>query len=53
MNANDVLLGTSMAPQEVSLDVLREKYAKGEEQDVAGVRARLVKDGHSKHPFHA
>jgi ribonucleoside-diphosphate reductase alpha chain len=43
MNANDTMLGTSgLAPQEVSLDVLREKYAKGKEQTVADVRARVA-----------
>jgi ribonucleoside-diphosphate reductase alpha chain len=43
MNANDKILGTStLAPQEVSLDVLREKYAKDDEQDVADVRARVA-----------
>lgn len=44
MNANDKMIAASqMAPQEVSLDVLREKYAKGEEQTVADVRARVAR----------
>jgi ribonucleoside-diphosphate reductase alpha chain len=44
MNANDKMIGASaMAPQEVSLDVLREKYAKGDEQTVADVRARVAR----------
>jgi ribonucleoside-diphosphate reductase alpha chain len=42
MNANDMLLGAPMAPQEVSLDVLREKYAKGNEQDIDAVRQRIA-----------
>ena len=44
MNANDKMIAASqMTPQEVSLDVLREKYAKGEEQTVADVRARVAR----------
>jgi ribonucleoside-diphosphate reductase alpha chain len=42
MNANDMLLGAPLAPQEVSLDVLREKYAKGNEQDIDAVRQRVA-----------
>jgi ribonucleoside-diphosphate reductase alpha chain len=42
MNANDMLPGASIAPQEVSLDVLREKYAKGNEQDIGAVRQRVA-----------
>jgi ribonucleoside-diphosphate reductase alpha chain len=44
MNANDQMIGTSqLAPQEVSLDVLHEKYAKGGEQGVADVRLRVAR----------
>mgnify|MGYP000692598716 CR=1 FL=1 len=42
MNANDQLLGPSLPPQEVSIDVLREKYAKGDETTVADVRRRVA-----------
>jgi ribonucleoside-diphosphate reductase alpha chain len=43
MNANDKMIGASqLAPQEVSLDVLHEKYAKGNEQGVADVRMRVA-----------
>jgi ribonucleoside-diphosphate reductase alpha chain len=42
MNANDKLLGTALPPQEVSIDVLREKYAKGDESTIADVRRRVA-----------
>jgi len=42
MNANDKLLGTALPPQEVSIDVLREKYAKGDESSIADVRRRVA-----------
>ena len=42
MNANDKLLGTTLPPQEVSVDVLREKYAKGDESSIAEVRRRVA-----------
>ncbi|THC40620.1 adenosylcobalamin-dependent ribonucleoside-diphosphate reductase [Massilia sp. Mn16-1_5] len=43
MNANDKLIGTSLPPQEVSIDVLREKYAKGDEISIADVRLRVAR----------
>jgi ribonucleoside-diphosphate reductase alpha chain len=43
MNANDTLFSTPMPPQEVSVDVLSEKYAKGDETTVAHVRARVAR----------
>ena len=42
MNASDKLLGTALPPQEVATDVLREKYAKGDETTVADVRRRVA-----------
>jgi len=42
MNATDKLLSTALAPQEVSVDVLREKYAKGDESSIADVRRRVA-----------
>lgn len=42
MNATDKLLA-SLPPQQVSIDVLREKYAKGEETSVSDVRQRVAR----------
>lgn len=42
MNATDRLLSTALGPQEVSIDVLREKYAKGDETSIADVRRRVA-----------
>jgi ribonucleoside-diphosphate reductase alpha chain len=43
MNANDSLFATPLPTQDVSADVLREKYAKGDETTVAQVRARVAR----------
>ncbi|MBC3875324.1 adenosylcobalamin-dependent ribonucleoside-diphosphate reductase [Undibacterium flavidum] len=44
MNANDKILGlTDMSPQEISLDVLLEKYAKGDEATIHDVQSRVAK----------
>jgi ribonucleoside-diphosphate reductase alpha chain len=42
MNANESLFAAAMPTQDVSVDVLREKYAKGAETTVAEVRARVA-----------
>ncbi|MFL6631955.1 MAG: adenosylcobalamin-dependent ribonucleoside-diphosphate reductase [Massilia sp.] len=43
MNANESLFAAAMPTQDVSADVLREKYAKGAETTVAEVRARVAR----------
>lgn len=44
MNANDKILGTTdMTPQEISLDVLLEKYAKGDEAGIHDVQLRVAR----------
>ncbi|MFA9274085.1 MAG: adenosylcobalamin-dependent ribonucleoside-diphosphate reductase [Candidatus Aquirickettsiella gammari] len=44
MNANEKILGlTDMSPQEISLDVLLEKYAKGNEATIHDVQNRVAK----------
>jgi ribonucleoside-diphosphate reductase alpha chain len=43
MNANESLFAAAMPTQDVSVDVLREKYAKGAETTVAEVRARVAR----------
>ena len=43
MNANDHMFAATMPPQEVSVDVLREKYAKGSENSIDEVRARVAR----------
>ena len=42
MNAKDHLFTAAMPPQEVSIDVLREKYARGLETTIDEVRARVA-----------
>ena len=42
MNAKDHLFTAAMPPQEVSTDVLREKYARGLETTIEEVRARVA-----------
>ncbi len=44
MNANEKMLGlAAMAPQEISLDVLIEKYAKNDETTILEVQTRVAK----------
>lgn len=43
MNANDSIISGTLPPQEISTDVLREKYAKAGETTVAEVRARVAR----------
>ena len=43
MNANENIFNRSLAPQEVSIDVLCEKYAKGSEDTIAAVQARVAR----------
>ncbi|WP_149135696.1 adenosylcobalamin-dependent ribonucleoside-diphosphate reductase [Cupriavidus campinensis] len=43
MNANDQILRGALAPQDISTEVLLEKYAKGEESTIADVRTRVAR----------
>src|SRR5204862_421212 len=43
MNANDQILRGALAPQDISIEVLQEKYAKGEEQTIDDVRRRVAR----------
>lgn len=43
MNANEQMMQAVLPPQEISVEVLREKYAKGEERTAADVRARVAR----------
>jgi ribonucleoside-diphosphate reductase alpha chain len=43
MNANETMMDTTLAPQEVSVDVLLEKYAKGKEAGIRDVRMRVAR----------
>ena len=43
MNANDNMFNRSLPPQEVSTDVLLEKYAKGGEDTIGAVQARVAR----------
>lgn len=43
MNANEKMLNRSLPPQEVSVDVLCEKYAKGSEATIGAVQARVAR----------
>ncbi|SDC08132.1 ribonucleoside-diphosphate reductase class II [Cupriavidus sp. YR651] len=43
MNANDQIIRGALAPQDISTEVLLEKYAKGEERTAADVRQRVAR----------
>lgn len=43
MNANEQMMQVALPPQDISLEVLREKYAKGDERDSGDVRARVAR----------
>ncbi len=43
MNANEQMMQAVLPPQEISVEVLREKYAKGEERSATDVRARVAR----------
>ena len=43
MNAPEKLFDQTLPAQEVSIDVLREKYAKGDESTIAEVRLRVAR----------
>ena len=43
MNANDQILRGALVPQDISIEVLQEKYAKGEERAIDDVRRRVAR----------
>lgn len=43
MNANDQILRGALVPQDISIEVLQEKYAKGEERTPDDVRRRVAR----------
>jgi ribonucleoside-diphosphate reductase alpha chain len=43
MNANEQILQGALAPQDISIEVLQEKYAKGEERTIEDVRRRVAR----------
>ncbi|MFP5391348.1 MAG: adenosylcobalamin-dependent ribonucleoside-diphosphate reductase, partial [Gammaproteobacteria bacterium] len=43
VNANDKMIQAALPAQEVSIDVLLEKYAKGEERDIVAVQQRVAR----------
>ena len=44
MNANENMFNRALAPQEVSTDVLCEKYAKGSESSIGAVQVQGVQE---------